>query len=161
MSDDGTSMGQDISAKGFKTYHLIDLKVESSTYPLKIIDYFHQNSRWIENSLFYSISHKTNKIFKFFLLVILSLYILTCPILLLLNVAFFFYGIVFIFSMYLKKIRKFLFLKLAKKDESLRFQFSFFIKLIFYIYFDLIVNVMVSLEMVFYRKAYKKRKNLV
>ena len=161
MLDDGRVTGNDLSSKGFKTYKLIDHKMQSFTYPTSIKKFLHQNLRWIENSLYYSIKNRKFQILKFVGLTILSFFILTFPFFLFINVYLFLIGILLLFSMYLKRIRKILFFKLVNRDVLIKFKFIFFIRLIFFTYLDVLVNVIVCFEILFYRKAYKRRKNLL
>ncbi|HEC37432.1 MAG TPA: glycosyltransferase family 2 protein, partial [bacterium] len=161
LSDDGAATGVDLASKGIKSFILINNKIQADTYPMNITEYFRQNLRWYENSLQYSIKSKKMRVIKFFGLFLVSIYLLIIPILLFLNISFFLIGLLFLLSIYLKKIRKIIFYKLNNKDESLKLGLAFFLYLIFYIYLDLLINIIVFFEMLFYRKAYKKRKNLL
>ena len=161
MLDDGRVTGIDLSSKGFKTYKLIDHKMQSFTYPTNINKFLNQNLRWVENSLYYSIKNRKFHIIKFVGLIFLSFYILVFPIFLFFNVFIFLIGILLYFNMYLKRIRKILFFKLVNRDVLIKLKFIFFIKLIFFTYLDVLVNIIVCFEILFYRKAYKKRKNLL
>ena len=161
MLDDGRVTGIDLSSKGFKTYQLIDHKMQSFTYPTSINEFLHQNLRWIENSLYYSIKNRKSQIIKFVGLTILSFLILVFPFFLFFNVYIFLIGVLLLFSMYLKRIRKIIFFKLVNRAVLIKFKFKFFIKLIFFTYLDVLVNIIVCFEILFYRKAYKRRKNLI
>lgn len=161
MADDGISTGTDLSLKGIKTYLLNDKKIQSLTYPIKIKEYFQQNIRWIENFLLSTVKNKKLRIMKFFGLVILSIYFLIFPLLIFLNIRFFLIGLLIFYSFYLKKIRKIFFYKLTNKSNLIKFKPVFYIKLIFFIYIDKIINIIAFFETIFYRKAYKRRKNLL
>ncbi|MFX1494058.1 MAG: glycosyltransferase, partial [Promethearchaeota archaeon] len=79
LSDDGLTMGTDITSQGFKIFYINDLKVQTY-YPDNLKIYFSQRSRWIENALFNALKNNKTKVLKFFLLTLLSIYIFTCPI---------------------------------------------------------------------------------
>ena len=161
MLDDGRATGMDLSSKGYKSFKLIDSEIQSLTFPISMNKFFHQNIKWIENSLFYSIKNKKIRLIKFASLAIISLYIIITPLFISFNIYFFLIGIIFFSSMYLKRIRKLTFFKLVNKNDLIKFNIIFFIKLIYFTYLDIIVNVIVCFEIFFYRKAYKKRKNLL
>lgn len=161
LIDDGTSMGMDVLDKNFKIYYLIELKIKSFNYPITIIDYFNQNLRWIENYLYNPFINRTIRITKFLVLLLVSIYFYLLPLIFFINMYLFFFGLVFLLSIYIKKLRKILFFKLTNKMEQVKLKSSFFFKVIFYIYVDILMNIIVFLEMLFYRKAYKKRKNLL
>ena len=161
MLDDGRVTGIDLSSKGFKTYKLISHKMQSYTYPTSINKYLHQNLRWIENFLYYSIKNRKIKLIKFVGLTIVSFSLLIFPFFLFFNVYIFLIGILILLSIYLKRIRKILFYKITDTSNSVKIKAIFYLKLIFFIYFDNIINIIASFETLFYRKAYKRRKNLI
>ncbi|MHA1724312.1 MAG: glycosyltransferase [Promethearchaeota archaeon] len=161
IGDDGRVTGMDLSSKGYYSYKLIDHRMQSFTYPMNSKEFFHQNLRWIENSLYYSLKYRKFQILKFVCLTFFSCFILISPLILFLNVYISLIGMLIFLSMYLKKIRKILFFKSVNRDIMIKFKFIFFIKLIFFTFLDLLVNIIVFFEMIFYRKAYKKRKNLL
>ena len=151
----------DFSTIGIKSFILVDDKIQADNYPFKIIEYFNQNIRWLENNLFTSIKNKKIRIIKFLGLVLISLYLLIFPFILFFNIYFFLIGLLFLLSIYLKKVRKIVFYKLTNKNESIKFGLIFLLNLILYIYLDSIINIIVFTEMLFFRKAYKKRKNFL
>ena len=161
MLDDGRVTGIDLSSIGFKTYKLTHHKMQSYTYPTSVNKFLHQNLRWIENSLYYSIKNRKFQILKFVGLTILSLFILSFPFFLFFNISIFLIGILLFLSMYLKRIRKIIFFKLVNRGVMIKFKFRFCIKLIFFTYLDVLVNIVAFFEILFYRKAYKRRKNLI
>ncbi len=161
MLDDGQTIALDLSSKGFKTYQLIEPKIQAYTYPIKINEYSRQNIRWIENKLFLSIRSKKYQFIKFIVLVFISFYLFIFPFFLFFNIFLFIVGLFIIYSMYLKKIRKIVFFSILDKNNFLRFKFNFYLKLLFYIYLDAIIDIIVLFEILFYRKAYKRRKNLL
>jgi len=161
MLDDGRVTRNALSSKGFKTYKLIDHKMQSFTYPTEFNTYLHQNLRWIENFLYYSIKNRKIKLIKFVGLTIVSFSLLIFPFFLFFNVYIFLIGISILLSIYLKRIRKILFYKITDTSNSVKIKAIFYLKLIFFIYFDNIINIIASFETLFYRKAYKRRKNLI
>lgn len=160
LSDDGLSIGSDLIKKGFKIL-LIDENVESFNFPNKIKGYIKQNLRWIENSLFVSRKNQKLRILKFLGMVLISLYFFLSFFLIFLDINLFLYGLILFFSIYLKRIRKIIFFKKTNKDRSISFKFTFYIAMIYYTVVDLLISIIVFLEMIFYRKAYIKRKNLL
>ncbi len=161
LADDGTSMGMDVLNKNFKIFYLFEQKVESFNYPTKQVDYFSQNLRWIENYLYNPFINRNIRMLKFFIVALVSIYFYLLPLSVFFNIFIFFFGMIFLFSIYMKKLRKILFFKITNKSEKLKLKPIFFIKLIFYLYIDFLINIISFSEMLFYRKAYKKRKNLM
>lgn len=161
LADDGYVIGSDIRKRGYKIFVMSNNMVESFNFPLKIKNYVSQNLRWLENFLFTGYKHQKFKFIKFLGLVFVSLYVYISPFLLFVNFNLFFIWIALILSMYFKKIRKILFLKSANRKNSRDLTVIFYIKIIFYIYVDLLMNIIAFFEFLFYRKAYKKRKNLL
>ncbi len=161
LADDGTSMGMDVLNKNFKIYYLFEQKVESFNYPTKQVDYINQNLRWIGNYLYNPFINRKIRMLKFFIVVLVSIYFYLLPLIVFFNMYIFFFGMIFLFSIYMKKLRKILFFKITNKSEKLKLKPIFFIKLIFYLYIDFLINIISFSEMLFYRKAYKKRKNLM
>ena len=160
LSDDGLSIGSDLITKGFKIL-LIDENVESFNFPSKIREYIKQNLRWIENSLFVSRKNQKLRILKFLGMVLVSIYFFLSFFLIYLDINLFLYGLILFFSIYLKRIRKIIFFKKTNKDRSISFNLTFYIAMIYYTVVDLLISIIVFLEMIFYRKAYIKRKNLL
>lgn len=161
LADDGYVIGSDIRKKGYQIFLISNSMVESYNYPLKLRDYLNQNLRWLENFLFTIFKENKLRSAKFLGLTFISIYIYISPLLFFINPYAFYMGIVFILSICLKKLRKILFFRTFDEKTSLNLKLSFYIKLLFYIYFDLLINIIVFFEMLFYRKAYKKRKNLL
>ncbi|MFX1303258.1 MAG: glycosyltransferase [Promethearchaeota archaeon] len=160
LSDDGLAIGSDLMSQGFKI-KLLDDQVESFNFPTKIKGYIKQNLRWIENSLFASKRNRKVRILKFIGLVCISFYFFLSFFLAFLNIYLFLFGLFLLLSLYLKRIRKMVFFKKTKENRKISFQFSFFLFMIYFIIVDLLINIIVFLEMIFFRKAYKKRKNLL
>ncbi|MFX0134343.1 MAG: glycosyltransferase [Candidatus Hodarchaeota archaeon] len=161
FSDDGLVIGSDIRKKGYKIFTIHNNKAESFHFPIKIKDYINLNLRWLENYLYSAFRDKKIKIINYLILVLVSIIILITPLLFFFNIYLFFLGMLLFLSLYLKRIRKIIFFKLGIQSEKLTLHLKFFIKLVFYLYIDLITNIIVAFEMLFYRKGYKKRKNFI
>jgi len=159
--DDGHSMGLDLIQHDFRIYSLYEIIVESFNYSTKLSTYINQNIRWIENYLYYYLKARKLLVLKFIGLVILSIYIYISPFLFVFSYYSPFYGIIIFLSFYLKMVRKILIFKVKNEKSSIRFHPLFFLKLIFYILINFLINIIVFFEMIFYRKAYKRRKNLL
>ena len=158
--DDGHSMGSDILDRDFKIYYLYELIVESFNYSPKLSNYIDQNTRWIENFLYRYLKDRKFFVLKFIGVVILSIYVYISPFLLVFSFYFPFYGFIIFLSFYLKIVRKTLIFKVINEKSSIRFHPLFFLKLIFYVLINFLINIIVFFEMIFYRKAYRRRKNL-
>ncbi|MFX0025159.1 MAG: glycosyltransferase [Candidatus Hermodarchaeota archaeon] len=161
LADDGFIIGSDIRKKDYKIYLISNVSVDSFNFPLSIRQYFRQNLRWLENFLFIAYKSQKFQFLKFIVLTLISLYIFVSPFLFFIHIYLSIFSLILIFSIYLKKIRKILFFKSISKKTLIKFKLIFLLKLIFYIYVDLIMNIIVSFELIFYRKAYKRRKNLL
>ncbi|MHA1756049.1 MAG: glycosyltransferase [Promethearchaeota archaeon] len=156
--DDGISLGLDFLKKGIYAYILYEYKAPILSYPQTLCDYFEQNTRWIENSLFFAL--KTDKIqfLKFLLLFFASIYLLILPLLFLFDLNLFLIGLAYFLNIYLKRVRKIL---ITKQFIPFSLNLLFFFKMIFYIFFDAIINIVVFFEIIFYKKVYEKRKNFL
>ena len=154
------SRGMDVSEKGFKIYQLSDYRARLHSYfPDKLSLFLSQRIRWNQNALFLHFKNRNIRIFKYFLGFILSIYVLISPIFLLYNISWFLLGLFIVFSYYLLKIRRLIFYRLAiNKKET--YSFKFFLKIVAYIYFEQLINIVTVFEFLFFRKRYKKRKNL-
>ncbi|MFW9828926.1 MAG: glycosyltransferase [Candidatus Thorarchaeota archaeon] len=152
------SMAEDMYSKGFKPYRLRDFRsrifVDFST---KIREFIRQRVIWAENSLFYSYKYKKLKFLKHLLLLIFSLYILVSPFLILLNLGFLIIGVIFFLSIYLKKIRKYLFFKLTTgKEYPIDYNIVFFFKLIYYLLVEAVINIIIPFHLFLYYRSIKK-----
>jgi len=128
-----------------------------------IMESIKQNIRWIENSLSTMFrSKKIISILKFILLLVISIYILISPFLIFVNIYLSIFGLFFLISQYLSRIRKCIFYKMtANNEQKVNLSFIFFIKLIFYTYLDVLIRIVAFCEVIFFKKKYKKRKNLI
>ena len=163
MFPEDNSRGQDIISKGFKIYQSKDYRSRLySYYPDTLKKLFSQRIRMIENDLFYSYHQKKYHLVRFFLFAIASIYFLILPILLFIEIRLFILGIYVLFFLYLIKMRRIIFYKNTvekrfQKDLTIKFYFKIF----FYIYIDFLNNIAVIFDLLFFRKNYKKRKNLL
>lgn len=158
-------IGLELSKKGFKAYELEDYQWRIFTYfPDKIKTYVDQNKRWIQNPLFNKLKGKNKlRFFKFFLMTLLSIYIIIFPLFIFLNNFLFFLGFIIVFSFYLKKIRKAIFFIISiKKEYRHKINPVLYLKFLFYIYVEAIITIEVFFEILIYgNKKYRKRKNIL
>ncbi|NHJ20053.1 MAG: glycosyltransferase family 2 protein [Candidatus Lokiarchaeota archaeon] len=163
LGDDNRAIGNLFKTKKFKVRQLLEKRAETLNYPSKVTESITQNIRWIDNSLSTMLRAKKKfSILKFILLSVISIYILISPFLILVNIYLFLFGLIFFESQYLSRIRKCIFYnKTANKDQKVNLSFIFFIKLIFYTYLDVLIRIVAFFEVFFFRKKYKKRKNLI
>jgi len=161
MLDDGRSMGIDILSKDFRIYYLFNLEVQTYSFPNTFKGYINQNLRWIENSFYFFLKNNKKRALKFVGLVIISLFFFSFPIFFFFNPFISLLGFVLLFNIYLKRIRRVIFLIRIRNRRSFSLNFHFYFIIIFYIYLDFLINLIAFFELIFYRKAYKKRKNLI
>ncbi|MFX1312838.1 MAG: glycosyltransferase, partial [Promethearchaeota archaeon] len=158
---DGIVMARAVFEKGQKIFRIKEL-VESFNFPDNIPDYFNQNVRWIENNMYNLYKNKKIKLINKFFYLLASIYLLIYPFLIIIDLRLFFFGILLYFAFYISKIRNYVyFIKIEEKSVFKNTQFKFFIKTLFYIYLDVIINIYTIFELIFYSKNYKKRKNIV
>jgi len=153
------SRGYDIISKNFKIYCLFDYRSRMySAYPDSLKEYFKQRKRYIENSLLLSHKKRNIKYFvKFFVMILVSIYLLITPFLLVLHFGLFLLGIIIFIYIYLIKIRKYLFFnKMVANEYQIRVRTIFFVKIIFYIYFEILVNVFTFFNLLSFVKKLKK-----
>ncbi len=147
--------GYDIISKGYQIYQLIDPRSSVATdYPSHIRTYINQNKRWIENGLISNEYEKKRlKRIAFFLNTLFLLYIFITPIFIFINLYLFLTGLLFILFKYLKIIRQYIFYKIStNKRFQLKFNYTFFIVILFYIYIEFITNINVIYDLIFHRK---------
>ncbi len=156
------SRGYDITSKGFEIHNLYDYQSRMySAYPDTLKEYLIQRKRHIENSLLLSYKKKDSKYFlKFFIMTFISLYIFIMPLLILVHFGLFLMGFIFLFYLYLIRIRRYLFFKkIVDREYYTRFQKIFFIKMIFYIFLELLTNVITFCSLFSFIRKLKKEKN--
>jgi glycosyltransferase involved in cell wall biosynthesis len=157
---DGRVIGNHVINAGFKIYR-INHSVESFNFPDKIQEYFHQNVRWFENLLMHRYRTNKLKLIATLIYVFISLYILIFPFLFLVNLGLGYIGLILFLNSYLKKLRNYWFFKETVDDPEFKhIKIGYFIKMIFYIILDILVNLLAIFELVFYKKRYKTRKNI-
>lgn len=160
LIDDGKSTSNDLERIGIKTYMFIEKKIPSLTYPINLKNYINQQSRWIENYLYFAWEKDKSRIFKYLLLVSLSFYLFLSPILSLFNGIFIIFSLLILISFYLKIIRKIIFIKKIYDDRFYRLGFKFYLKIIYFLFIDFFINLLVISEILFFKSAYKRRKNI-
>ncbi|MFX1388571.1 MAG: glycosyltransferase [Promethearchaeota archaeon] len=135
------SMGIDIYSKGFNSYLLYDYRHRIYVdYSSTISELIHQKTIWIENALFFSFKNKKLNIVKFLFSFLISLYIISFPFLLFIHSAFFLIGVLMLLIIYFLKIKKLLFFKrVVNKEFYEKYGIIFFLKLIFYIFIEVII----------------------
>lgn len=159
LSDDNTAMGREVVNKGYKIYRIP--RFVETYYPDTVKKYIRQNTRWIQNNLmkFYGKNKKRLIITIFY--IIASIYLFVFPFLILINFGLFMIGVFLFLIFYINKIRFYLiFKKTFEKNSFQKTSFLYFLKLIYYIYLDIIINVLSIIELIFNRKKYKERKNI-
>ena len=129
-----------------------------SYHPEKIKFFMIQKLRWNENNLIYSFQNKKIlRLLRFLILFLFSIYLLIFPVLIFYNLGLFLIGFLILISLYLRKIRRIVFFK---KTIGNRFHeklgFFFFIKVIYYLYIELIVNILVPIDLFRFLRKLKK-----
>ncbi|MFW9946147.1 MAG: glycosyltransferase [Candidatus Odinarchaeota archaeon] len=148
--------GLDVLSKGFKIYQLTDFRSSvEGAFPTKTVAFIRQNRRWLENRLTKT-PYKGDKLryLKFFLLVLLSIYVLISPFLLFINLGLFLIGIIILLSKYLKILRRYAFYIITvDKQFYLNYNYKFFFKIMLYIVAEFYSNILA-----FKNKVFKKKK---
>ena len=148
-----------ICNKGYKIYWINDIRGSIYTYfPETIKKYIKQEIRWRKNSLTDSKQKQRKKLrVRFLLSFVSSLFILSFPIFILFNVWLAMIGILLLFFLILKKIRKFLFLKFTGyKKHYPKFGFLLFFKMFFYSYIENLMTAYLAFDII---KSRIKRNN--
>lgn len=159
---DGDSMGLDIKKHNYTIFQLISDGIESITYPVKIREYTSQNIRWLQNFYYNKFKTKGKILLRYFIFLIIAIYLFAFPVLLLLNMGLFFLGILLLFNIYLKKLRKVLFFRLTY-DRTFygKNKLRFYLVIIFYIYLDSFITIYTFFEILLIgKKRFKIRKNI-
>lgn len=150
------SMADDIIKNGFKIFQLVDprSKMPDTSHPQNIKSLMHQNIIWMTNSLIYDIKFHKNGLIKTIFLWLISFYLLIFPILFFFNFGLFIMGFYFLLLIYFKRIRRIIIhRKITDKRYRYKLSVLFFFKIFYYIYFELIVNLMVIFD---FFKNFKK-----
>ncbi|MFX1504400.1 MAG: glycosyltransferase [Promethearchaeota archaeon] len=159
---DGKLMGLTLAEKGFKISFASCL-TECFNYPDTLRKYFNQNIRWIQNSYIRVVNTREKRfLFKVIIAIPLFIYILIFPVFYIINFGLFMIGIYLLIYLYLGRIRKVILFKLTSNSNFYgKFHPFFYLKLLFYIYIDSLINLYSFLEFYLLRKkGYKKRKNI-
>ena len=155
------SRGKDLANHGFSSYDLIDYRSWIYTeYPVKLKEVYNQRKRFIMYKFLYSLQIKNLKPIIFILIIFaISVYVLILPIIFFMHQGFFALGLLFLFSFYLKKIRKYLSFKEFIGSESyLKFKLRFFLKMLIYIYMEMIFNIKIMIGLIPFILKYKRQK---
>ncbi len=148
-----------IYKKGYRIFWINDIRGQVYTYyPESIKKYIKQEVRWRKNSLTDSKQKHKNKMrIRFLLSLISSLFILSFPIFIFFNAWLAMIGILLLFFLMLKKVRKFFFLKFSGyKSHYPKFGFLLFFKMVFYSYIENLMTVYLAFDIV---KSRMERKN--
>lgn len=161
FSDDGRAIGNDLKKYNYRIYYIANLLGETYNYPEKIKKFFPQQLRWMENAYYGRIKRKKILfLIKLFFATLISIYLLIFPFLIF-NINLIVIGLYILFFLYLKKIRKIIFFKKTDANSlELDLNIIFYVKLIFYIYLEAVLIIIVAIEIMFFKKNYKKRKNI-
>jgi len=154
------SMGEDLLAKGYLTYQLVDYRHRIYVdYSSTIKEYINQRTIWVENFLIYNYKFRKLTLIKFVLLFLADLYLFVFPFMFFLNFGLFMIGILIIFHKYLKEIRKFLvFTKTTPKKNRQNINFAFFFTFIFFIYIEAIITIRIPFHFLSFLKRLKSNK---
>jgi glycosyltransferase involved in cell wall biosynthesis len=161
ISED-VSRGIDFLSKGFNIFSLFDYRSRIySAYPNSINEYYEQRKRHIENSLLISYKNRNfGYTLKFFMMLLISLYLLLIPFLIFLHFGSAILGFFILLHLYLIKIRKYIFFR---RTVNRKFYGSFrnilFIKILFYIYIDIIINILILFDLIPFVKKLKKESS--
>ncbi len=163
LADDNAVIGSFLIENGFKIHTLLENGIASFQFSPILKDEISQLARWSQNWLM--TLYKRRKIFqliKFLIMLILAIYLFLFPFLIVFNNYLFFLGILILFNQYLMRIRKCVFYNKIMKNEEfyVKLSLKFYLKLVFYIYLEACVKILVAFELLFYRKKYKERKNI-
>ena len=154
------SRGIDITSKGFKAFWLVDYGSRIYTdYPTTIKETIKQRKRYIENYLMYGYFQKNLiKIVKVGVLFLISMLLVIFPFFIFINFGLFFICILAISAIYLNRIRRFIFFKIVVDRQYYhKFPKIIFIKIIFYIYLEILANVITLFGLYSFRKQVKNR----
>jgi glycosyltransferase involved in cell wall biosynthesis len=157
------SMGKDIYSKNYKAYRLVDFRHRIFVeYPSNLKDYFQQRKIWRENFLNFGIQKgNIRNIMKFLFLWIISTYVVILPIFILIDIILFLIGILILITLILKKLRRLLIFTITvDKEYYNHYRIFFFIKLVFYIYFDCLINTYVLFHFIYVFIKLRRTRNI-
>ncbi|MBN1216059.1 MAG: glycosyltransferase [Candidatus Lokiarchaeota archaeon] len=150
------SMANDINNKGYNIFHLThyNSRMMDQSLPSDLKSWKRQRSIWLSNNFIYYLKfNKIKNIIKFFLLIIISIYIMIFPIFLFLNYILFTLGVYFFEWIYVQKIRKVIFyLKTTEKKYQFNLNYKFYLKLLGLIIIEMMINITLIYEIIKYKK---------
>ncbi|MFX0044035.1 MAG: glycosyltransferase, partial [Candidatus Hodarchaeota archaeon] len=155
------SRGLDILSKGFNIFSLTDYRSCIYTdFPKTFKELFEQRKRQIENALINSFRNKRIKyLLRFLVLLLGSFYVLVFPLFLIFHYGLFFMGVYILLFMYLKKIRYYIFfIRSVEEKYYSKFHMKFFIKILFYIYIQMVSTIFIPFDLILYKKKLRKEK---
>ncbi|MFX1392096.1 MAG: glycosyltransferase [Promethearchaeota archaeon] len=155
------SRGKDLANHGFSSYNLTNYRSWMYTeYPANLKELYSQRKRFIRYKFLFSLQIKKMKpIISILIIFAISLYVFILPILFFMHLGLFILGILFLLSSYLKKIRKYLaFKNFLDSEYYYKFQLKFFLKLIIYIYIEMIFNIKIMIGLIPFILKYKRHK---
>ncbi|MFX1256862.1 MAG: glycosyltransferase [Promethearchaeota archaeon] len=157
------SRGEDIISQGFKIYKLKSYRGGIfCDFPRTIKEWIYQKIRWNENFLIYSSKKNKLQLIKSIFLSISSFFLIILPIYLFLYIQGFIFGIFIFIYLYLLKIRKYLFFKFTNdKDFTPKLGLIFFIKIIFYIYLEILIKFLLPFHLFYFKRKLKIMKNSI
>lgn len=154
------SRGRDLANHGFSAYNLSDYRSWIYTeYPASLKELFSQRKRFIRYNFLFSLQIKKMKpIISILIIFAISLYVFILPILFFMHLGLFILGILFLFSFYLKKIRKYLaFKNFLDSEYYYKFQLKFFLKMLIYIYIEMMFNIKIMIGLIPFILKYKRQ----
>jgi len=162
MVAEDLSRGMDIKSAGFKIFTLSHFgSFIYSAFPNNLKEYFLQRIRWNQNRIKDLLISKKYLLIKHFFLFFISIYIIIAPLLVFLHPAFLILGLIMYFSMYLKRMRRVIFYKKIRSQKyRSKLGLSFYLKVCIYLYLELIVNIYTIIDYIFFKKNFRKRRNL-
>ena len=152
---------KDMISKGFKIYCLIDYRSRIYTYyPETISERLDQRKRYFENNLIFAYKNKKKMpFFKFIMIQIYSFYIILSPLLIIYHLSWFLIAVYFLFFLYLRKIRYLIFFNIVvNKEFRSKIRKRLYLKLIYYIIVELLINIYTLLKLKNYSKSVKNNK---
>ncbi len=155
------SRGQDIISKGYKPYWLNHFGSFIHTdFPKTFKELSDRRKRQIQNTMIHSLNTKNiRKILKNLTMSFLSIYIVFSPILIFIHPSLFIIGVFMLFGFYLIRIRSIIFFKLiVPKEFHPQINGLFYLKIVYFLYLDLIINVKTFFGLYSYKRRLKREQ---
>jgi len=148
------SMGIDIYSKGYSSYVPSDYRHRIYVdYSSTIRALIKQKTIWFENSLIFLYKNKKFMLTRFLMSFLIALYLFLFPFLLFIHFGLFLIGLFILLNFYFFKIRRLIFFKsIVNKNYYPKFGFIFFIKLIYYIYIEMIIIIRIPIHFLIFLK---------